>query len=290
MQQGTAAGVSTHAKQVLLADGHQLPYDKICICTGAHPKAVAENPHVVVLRDQDTIEALADRLPGMRRVVLVGNGGIALEIAHALSGLEVIWVVKHKHIGDAFFDLDAAAFLCTQLPSASSTPHDSAAPKHSASPAATSQIPPSHSSPTQQLADSQPGKSHSQTSLPNTSDLPSEVGPKTAAQGSAAQQSTLQDSAAQLPGTRDSVGRESGGGAAAAESHERPEAAAACGEALPQRSRHRQRRGRGADRGHLPEAKGQGVGAAGSSGSLPAKPTIQAQQVKCPFTYEYGNE
>jgi len=50
---------------------------------------VANSPHVVVLRDQGTIEALAHRLPGKRRVVLVGNGGIALEVAHALSGVEV---------------------------------------------------------------------------------------------------------------------------------------------------------------------------------------------------------
>ncbi len=56
-------------------------------CCGV--QAVAHSPHVVVLRDQGTIEALAHRLPGKRRVVLVGNGGIALEVAHALSGVEV---------------------------------------------------------------------------------------------------------------------------------------------------------------------------------------------------------
>lgn len=48
------------------------------------------NPHVVVLRDQNTIEALAKRLAGIRRVVLVGNGGIALEVAHSLTGVEVL--------------------------------------------------------------------------------------------------------------------------------------------------------------------------------------------------------
>ena len=29
--------------------------------------------------------------------------------------LQVVWVMKQDHIGDAFFDLDAAAFLLTQL-------------------------------------------------------------------------------------------------------------------------------------------------------------------------------
>lgn len=53
-------------------------------------QAVWHNPHVVVLRDQNTIEALAKRLPGMRRVILVGNGGIALEVAHSLTGVEVL--------------------------------------------------------------------------------------------------------------------------------------------------------------------------------------------------------
>ena len=33
--------------------------------------------------------------------------------------MQVVWAVKHRHIGDAFFDLDAAAFLCTHLPQAS---------------------------------------------------------------------------------------------------------------------------------------------------------------------------
>ena len=45
---------------------------------------------MVVLRDQETIETLARQLPGMRRVVLVGNGGIALEVAHSLTGVEVV--------------------------------------------------------------------------------------------------------------------------------------------------------------------------------------------------------
>lgn len=53
-------------------------------------QAVWHNPHVVVLRDQNTIEVLAKRLPGMRRVVLVGNGGIALEMAHSLTGVQVL--------------------------------------------------------------------------------------------------------------------------------------------------------------------------------------------------------
>lgn len=42
-----------------------------------------------MLRDQDSIEKLAKRLPNIKRAVLVGNGGIALEVAFAFTGVEV---------------------------------------------------------------------------------------------------------------------------------------------------------------------------------------------------------
>lgn len=44
---------------------------------------------MLVLRDQDTIEQLIDRLRTAKRVVLIGNGGIAMELAYSLQGLEV---------------------------------------------------------------------------------------------------------------------------------------------------------------------------------------------------------
>ena len=43
---------------VELAGGGSLPYDKICICSGATPKAVADHPAVLVLRDSDSVQAL----------------------------------------------------------------------------------------------------------------------------------------------------------------------------------------------------------------------------------------
>ena len=54
-----------------------------------HTQVLAGSAHVLTLRDRDSLADLAVRLPGARRVVLVGNGGIALELAHALQGVEV---------------------------------------------------------------------------------------------------------------------------------------------------------------------------------------------------------
>ena len=52
--------------------------------------------------------------------------------SHCFDCVQVVWAVKHSHIGDAFFDLDAAAFLCTQLPQAQSPAQRSEAQASSA--------------------------------------------------------------------------------------------------------------------------------------------------------------
>ena len=44
---------------------------------------------MLLLRDRDTVTGLAARLRHARRVAIVGNGGIALELVHALRGVEV---------------------------------------------------------------------------------------------------------------------------------------------------------------------------------------------------------
>lgn len=44
------------------------------------PQLVSRHPAVVTLRDTESVEALAARLAGARRAVVVGNGGIALEL------------------------------------------------------------------------------------------------------------------------------------------------------------------------------------------------------------------
>ena len=52
-------------------------------------QAIAESPHVLVLRDRDTVDSLAQRLQHARRIAVVGNGGIAMELVFNLRGTEV---------------------------------------------------------------------------------------------------------------------------------------------------------------------------------------------------------
>ncbi|KAF5841479.1 hypothetical protein DUNSADRAFT_12644 [Dunaliella salina] len=103
-------------RRLWLPNGEQLEYDKLLCATGAVPKVLSDHPAVLTLRDTDSVLSLRDRLQAARRVIIVGNGGIALELVGALKGmLDVVWVLKHGHVGDAFFDVDAASFLLKQL-------------------------------------------------------------------------------------------------------------------------------------------------------------------------------
>ena len=144
-----------------------LRYDQLVVCSGAAPRGIFSSSQkqtteenqtqtqtqtqtqnktaaavTVTVRDVESVCELRQRLRTARRALLVGNGGIAMELADALcraSGSastggsvskiskhvslnkekdqlhtrELVWAAKHCTIGDAFFDRDASAFLQT---------------------------------------------------------------------------------------------------------------------------------------------------------------------------------
>ncbi|MFJ6718963.1 MULTISPECIES: NAD(P)/FAD-dependent oxidoreductase [unclassified Streptomyces] len=92
-----AAGLDMAARRVKLADGEEVPYDRLLIATGvrARPWPNADEGEldgVFVLRTRDDGAALARRLDaGPRRVLVIGAGFTGSEIASACRerGLEV---------------------------------------------------------------------------------------------------------------------------------------------------------------------------------------------------------
>lgn len=70
------------------------------MASGAVPRQLTlpPNPHVVTVRDQNSVENLAALLKHdaavRRRVVLIGGGGIAMELARhpVLRNCDVVWV------------------------------------------------------------------------------------------------------------------------------------------------------------------------------------------------------
>lgn len=106
-------------------------YDVLCLCHGAKPLRLrySQNPsdpevdkRVIVLRDTNTVEELKRKLKDCRRLAIVGNGGISLELVHRVSSCEKVWIVRDGSIGSTFFDSGAAKFLLDSLSDGPSEP------------------------------------------------------------------------------------------------------------------------------------------------------------------------
>ncbi|KAN0038589.1 hypothetical protein ACTA71_000770 [Dictyostelium dimigraforme] len=97
--------------RIVKTDKGDFKYDYLSICSGAKPNLVKESPYLIGIRDTETIVDLKNRLSDAKRIIIIGNGGIALELIHEIKGCQIIWSIKDKHIGNAFFDKDAADFL-----------------------------------------------------------------------------------------------------------------------------------------------------------------------------------
>lgn len=98
--------------ELVTATGRRVAYGRVCVCTGARPNPIQEgHPHILTLRDTESVRELQSRVQGARRMLVVGNGGIATELVHEVRDVEVVWVVKHDHISAAFVDAGAAEFL-----------------------------------------------------------------------------------------------------------------------------------------------------------------------------------
>ncbi|XP_061663401.1 pyridine nucleotide-disulfide oxidoreductase domain-containing protein 1 [Syngnathoides biaculeatus] len=106
----------TQSHLVKTADGHVYGYEILCICSGARPKLLSpDKPYVLGLRDTDSAQEFQKRLAKAKRIIVIGNGGIALELVYEVEGCEVIWAVKDDAIGNTFFDAGAAQFLAPSL-------------------------------------------------------------------------------------------------------------------------------------------------------------------------------
>uniref|UniRef100_A0A8D0HH75 Pyridine nucleotide-disulfide oxidoreductase domain-containing protein 1 n=1 Tax=Sphenodon punctatus TaxID=8508 RepID=A0A8D0HH75_SPHPU len=102
--------------KIVTDDGNEYIYEKLCLCAGAKPKLIIEgNPYVLGIRDTDSAQEFQKHLANAKRLTVVGNGGIALELVYEIEGCEVIWAIKDKAIGNTFFDAGAAEFLIPKL-------------------------------------------------------------------------------------------------------------------------------------------------------------------------------
>uniref|UniRef100_A0A1B0AKN2 Pyridine nucleotide-disulfide oxidoreductase domain-containing protein 1 n=1 Tax=Glossina palpalis gambiensis TaxID=67801 RepID=A0A1B0AKN2_9MUSC len=97
---------------IITKKDRKIRYRYLCLCTGGQPRLISENNSLVLgIRDSDSVLKFQNNLKTATNILLVGNGGIASELAHELKGVNVHWVIKDNHIASTFVDAGAAYFF-----------------------------------------------------------------------------------------------------------------------------------------------------------------------------------
>ena len=87
MRGATVASIDPQDRELVLAGGRVVPFDKLLLATGGQPRRLAGEAPVAYLRTLDDAVAIRDRLEPGKHLVVVGAGFIGLELAASARAL-----------------------------------------------------------------------------------------------------------------------------------------------------------------------------------------------------------
>jgi pyruvate/2-oxoglutarate dehydrogenase complex dihydrolipoamide dehydrogenase (E3) component len=108
--------INASKHELILENGDHIQYNKLCVCCGGKPKLIEEQnndlkPYILGIRDTETVHSFQSKLKSSKRIVIVGNGGIATELVYEIQNCHIIWSIKDDSFGATFFDPIAAKFF-----------------------------------------------------------------------------------------------------------------------------------------------------------------------------------
>lgn len=119
--------INSSTKTVATEKGSHIKYKLLCLCTGARPKLIdeaANNPLVIGIRDTESVLDFQKRIKNSKRIVIVGNGGIASEIVYEIRNIAIDWVIKDNFISQSFVDPGAAELFQCKIRNKNNEPRE----------------------------------------------------------------------------------------------------------------------------------------------------------------------
>ncbi|XP_055386057.1 pyridine nucleotide-disulfide oxidoreductase domain-containing protein 1 [Condylostylus longicornis] len=124
----TAEYIDSSKRVITTKLGNTYEYNYLCLCTGADPKLIEkDNEYVIGIRDTESVLEFQKRIKNSKKIVLVGNGGIASEVAFEAKNIIIDWVIKDEYISSTFVDPGAAEFFQNKLKNKNKTSEETVA-------------------------------------------------------------------------------------------------------------------------------------------------------------------